>query len=69
MWTKKKQRAYSRHKVIEKFDGPTDFMWVMEHENYVPKKPKRQRWTTYRRRRRRLLIPPEISRGVTSWKT
>jgi hypothetical protein len=58
LWTKKKQRAWRRAKVIEKLDGPTDFKWVMAHENYVPAKPKRQRWTTYRRLRKRLVTTP-----------
>jgi hypothetical protein len=59
MWTKKKQRGYRRHKVIEKLDGPTDFDWVTEHENYVPKKRRRMRATTYRRLRKRLVITPK----------
>jgi hypothetical protein len=58
MWTRKKQRAYRRHKVIEKLDGPTDFKWVQEQEDYIPKKPHRQRWTTYRRLRKRLVTTP-----------
>jgi hypothetical protein len=55
MWTKKKQSALRRQKAIEKLDGPTDFKWVVEHENYVPKKRRRMRATTYRRLRKRLV--------------
>ncbi len=58
LWTRKKQRAWRRQKVIERLNGPTDFQWVMEHENYVPEKPKRQRWTTYLRLRKRLVTTP-----------
>ena len=54
MWTKKKQVAHRRHKAIEKLIGPTDFNWVMDHENYVPEKPKLMRHRTYRRIRKRL---------------
>jgi hypothetical protein len=54
MWTKKKQRAYRRHKAIEKLNGPTDFEFVLEHENYVPEKPRLMRAQTYRRIRKRL---------------
>ena len=59
MWTKRKQRAYRRHKIIEKLDGPTDFSWVVEHENYVPKKRRRMRASTYRRLRKRLVTTPK----------
>ena len=59
MWTKRKQRAYRRHKIIEKLDGPTDLKWVTEHENYVPKKRRRMRATTYRRLRKRLVTTPK----------
>jgi hypothetical protein len=58
MWTKKKQTAYRRHKVIAKLDGPTDFAWVQAHENYVPDKPKLMRQTTFRRLRKRLVMTP-----------
>jgi hypothetical protein len=58
LWTARKQRAWRRAKVIEKLDGPTEFQWVMEHENYVPEKPRSQRWTTYRRLRKRLVTTP-----------
>jgi hypothetical protein len=59
MWTKKKQRAYRRHKIIAKLHSPTDFKWVTEHENYVPKKRRRMRATTYRRLRERLVTTPK----------
>jgi hypothetical protein len=59
IWTKKKQRAYRRHKVIEKLDGPTDFQWVTKHETYVPEKRRRMRATTYRRLRKRLVTTPK----------
>jgi hypothetical protein len=55
MWTEKKQRAYHRHKAIEKLDGPTDFAWVQDHPDYVPDKPKLMRQTTFRRLRKRLV--------------
>jgi hypothetical protein len=55
MWSKKSQRAYRRHKIIERLDGPTSFQWVKDHEAYVPKKPKLQRWTTYNRLWRKLF--------------
>jgi hypothetical protein len=57
MWTKKKQNAYRRHKAIEKLIGPTEFKFVLEHENYIPEKPKLQRWTTYSRLRKRIDHP------------
>jgi hypothetical protein len=47
------------HKIIEKLGGPTDFSWVVEHENYVPKKRRRMRATTYRRLRKRLVTTPK----------
>jgi hypothetical protein len=59
MWTKRKQRAYRRQKAIEKLDGPTDFSWVVDHENYVPKKRRLMRKTTYRRLRKRLATTPK----------
>ena len=60
MWTRRKQRAYRHHKIIERLDGPTDFKWVAEHENYVPKKRRRMRSTTYRRLRKRLVTTPKV---------
>jgi hypothetical protein len=36
LWTRKKQRAWRRQKIIEKLNGPTDFQWVVNHEDFVP---------------------------------
>ena len=47
--------AWRRQKIIEKLIGPADFQWIMEHKNFVPAKPKRQRWITYRRLSKRLV--------------
>jgi hypothetical protein len=59
MWTKKRQIAYRRHKAIEKLNGPTDFKFVLEHENFVPEKPRLMRTRTYRRIKRRLGAAPQ----------
>jgi hypothetical protein len=57
LWTKKRL-AHRRHKAIEKLDGPTDFKWVRDHPTYIPEKPKRMRWKTFRRLRKRLVTTP-----------
>jgi hypothetical protein len=57
MWTGKRL-AHRRHKVIEKLTGPTDYHWARDHPTYVPEKPKRMRWSTYRRLRKRLTTTP-----------
>jgi hypothetical protein len=67
MWTKKKQRAYRRQKAIEKLDGPTSFSWLLEHENYVPKKRRRMRATTYGRLRKRLVTTPKDRPAQSQW--
>jgi hypothetical protein len=54
-WSKQSQLAYRRHKIIEHLEGPVDLDWVKNHETYVPKKPKRQRWNTYARLTRSLV--------------
>lgn len=55
LWSTEKQRAYQRHKIIERIDGPTDFTWVLNHPSYVPRKtPVRMRWSTFNRLIRRL---------------
>jgi hypothetical protein len=69
IWTKRKQRAYSRHKIIERLDGPTDLQWVVEHENYIPKRRRRMRATTYRRLRNRLVTTPKVQPRRNSWQT
>ena len=57
MWTKKRL-AHRRHKAIEKLAGRTDLQWVQNHPTYVPEKPKRMRWKTFRRLRKRLVTTP-----------
>jgi hypothetical protein len=57
LWTKKRL-AHRRHKAIEKLAGSSDFQWVRDHPTYVPEKPKRMRWRTYRRLRKRLMTTP-----------
>jgi hypothetical protein len=57
LWTKKRL-AHRRHKAIEKLAGSSDFQWVRDHPTYVPEKPKRMHWRTYRRLRKRLMTTP-----------
>ncbi len=40
LWSAKKQKARQRHKIIERLEGPTDFSWVVEDPNYLPRKPR-----------------------------
>jgi hypothetical protein len=54
LWTKKKQRAWQRFKVIQRLEGPIDFKWVQDHPDYVARKPKRMERVTYQRLSRRL---------------
>jgi hypothetical protein len=54
LWTKKKQRAWQRCKIIQRLEGPTDFRWVQDHPSYVARKPKRMERVTYDRLTRRL---------------
>jgi hypothetical protein len=54
LWTKKRQRAWQRFKVLQRLEGPTDFKWVQDHSSYVARKPKRMERVTYDRLTRRL---------------
>ena len=44
---------------VEKLVGRTDFQWVREHPNFVPKRPRGMRRTTYGRLRKQLTTTPE----------
>jgi hypothetical protein len=64
MWAKKKQSAYRRHKAIEKLIGPTDFDFVLKHENYHPEKPRLMRARTYARLCQRITATPNDARRI-----
>jgi hypothetical protein len=55
LWTKKRL-AWARAKVIERLEGPTDFDWVRDHPDYLPRKPKWMKQARYRKLRKKLVM-------------
>jgi hypothetical protein len=54
LWTKKRL-VWARARVIERLEGPTDFNWVRDHPDHLPKKPKWMKQARYRRLRKKLV--------------
>jgi hypothetical protein len=55
LWTRKRL-AWARQKVIERLEGLTDFNWVRDHPDHLPRKPKWMKQARYRKLRKRLVM-------------